>query len=75
MGSNTAPSLQVLGWSATEFVLGVQGTFGYRFAVERSTNLTTWESLTTNTAPFTFIDTNISSAPVTVYRAHYIPGN
>ena len=72
---NTTPSLQVVGYSASQFLVGVQGPFGYRYALECSTNLVSWDALGTNAAPFTFLDTNILSVPARFYRAHYIPGN
>jgi hypothetical protein len=72
---NTTPSLQVLGCSPTEFLVGVQGPFGYRYALEGSTNLVSWDPLGTNAAPFSYADTNIVNVPVRFYRAHYIPSN
>ena len=72
---NTTPTLQVLGCSASQFLVGVQGPFGYRYALEYSTNLVGWGALGTNAAPFTYADTNIVNAPVRFYRAQYIPGS
>ena len=60
---NTSQQLQVI----------VGGATGYSYAVVGSTNLllplSNWTSLTTNIAPFTFIDSNASSLPRRFYRA------
>jgi hypothetical protein len=47
--------------SAGNFVATVNGTAGQSYIVQRSTNLTSWTPIITNTAPFTFTN-GISSA-------------
>ena len=41
-----------------------------RYAVQASTNLVNWVSVQTNTAPFTFVDTNIAAYSKRFYRAY-----
>ena len=51
----------------------VMGTTGNHYALEVSTNLTktNWVAIFTNTAPYTFNDTN--TGPQRFYRAHSVP--
>jgi len=48
--------------SAAEFVgpfnINVSGTPGFKYVVEVSTDMVNWVPLQTNTAPFTFVDTD-----------------
>ena len=56
-----------------QFQFTVNGGTGYSYAVLGSTNALTpmsnWASLTTNTSPFTFIDSNSPALPRRFYRA------
>ena len=56
-----------------QFQFSVNGGTGYSYAVLGSTNVRTplsnWASLATNTAPFTFIDSNSPAFPSRFYRA------
>jgi hypothetical protein len=47
----------------------VSGVPGYSYEVDGSTNLTTWIPLVTNTAPFTFTDTNTNQFNYRFYRS------
>lgn len=69
---STAPVL-TLANVANGFGFNVGGITGTPYAVETSTNLIDWQSILTNTAPFTFTDTNVSSFPQRFYRAVYLP--
>lgn len=51
-----------------QFVFDVSGTPGFKYVVEASTDLVNWVSLQTNTAPFTFANTNVND-PQQFYRA------
>jgi hypothetical protein len=51
----------------------VAGVPGFNYAVQESTNLIDWVSLLTNTAPFSFTDTNAASLPQQFYRTLYVP--
>ena len=55
--------------------VGVQSRFAQDcfLPVQGSTNLFDWESLTTNTSPFSFKDTDITNFPLRFYRAIYLP--
>ena len=57
-----------------QFGFSVSGTSGYEYMVEASTNLVNWVILTTNTAPFNFVDTNANQFSRRFYRAVYDPG-
>jgi hypothetical protein len=55
------------------FTLTVNGVSGYSYVVQVSTNLVSWDSVLTNTAPFTFVDTNASQCNQRFYRSLYLP--
>jgi hypothetical protein len=57
--------------SAGCFSFNVTGGAGYQYIVQSSTNLTTWTSVTTNIAPFSFTDNNSPNLPKCFYRALY----
>jgi hypothetical protein len=64
----TAPSP-----SRGQFAFNVGGVTGYNYVVQVSTNLVNWVSVTTNTAPFTFVDTNACQFKQRYYRSFYQP--
>jgi hypothetical protein len=71
-----APSPRLTGArfnASHQFQLTVTGGTGYTYAVLGSTNVRTplsnWVSLTTNTSPFTFIESNAPAFPRRFYRA------
>lgn len=55
------------------FTLTVSGVPGYQYVIQASTNLVDWVSVKTNTAPFTFVDTNAGQFNRRFYRSVYIP--
>ena len=55
-----------------QFALTVAGTAGNKYAVQASTDMVNWISLLTNTAPFTFVDSNASKFNQRFYRAVYL---
>jgi hypothetical protein len=55
-----------------QFALTVNGTTGYTYVVQASTDMVNWTSVQTNTAPFTFVDTNASQFKQRFYRSFYI---
>jgi hypothetical protein len=57
----------------TGFQFQIAGVPGFNYAVQESTNLIDWVSLITNTAPFSFADTNAASLPQQFYRAISVP--
>jgi endonuclease/exonuclease/phosphatase family metal-dependent hydrolase len=67
----TSPSIT----SSNQFQFTVTGTAGSNYIVQVSTNLseTNWISLFTNTAPFTFTDSNATAFPQGFYRAVLSP--
>jgi Fibronectin type III domain len=52
-----------------QFTFDVSGTSDALYIVQASTNLVDWESVQTNTAPFTFTDTDASKYSRRFYRA------
>jgi hypothetical protein len=51
------------------FSISGTGVPGINFVIEVSTDLVDWQPLSTNPSPFTFIDTNTSTAASRYYRA------
>lgn len=56
-----------------QYALAVAGVPGYKYVVQGSTNLISWVSLQTNTAPFTFVDANAGKFRQRFYRSVYVP--
>jgi hypothetical protein len=67
----TAPVLRVAVAPNHQFTVNIAGVPTYRYAVQVSSNLLDWVTVSTNTAPFTIIDTNWSDSQF--YRAGYLP--
>jgi Fibronectin type III domain len=55
------------------FSFSVSGISGYQYVVQSSTDLVNWVPVQTNTAPFTFTDTNAVATPQCFYRTYYLP--
>jgi hypothetical protein len=53
--------------------LQIDSLAGCSYAVQASTNLSDWDLLVTNTAPFTFADTNSAAFPIRFYRGLWVP--
>ncbi len=73
-------TLQSLGYANGQFALTVAGAPGYEpalsgttYVIEASTDLVNWVPVYTNTAPFTFVDTNASQFGQRFYRSVYAP--
>jgi hypothetical protein len=67
----TAPApatLTNLSNSTGQFSFMISGNPGSKYAVQASTNLIDWLSVQTNTAPFTFVDTNAAGFGQRFYR-------
>ena len=56
-----------------QYALTVAGVPGYKYVVQASTNLVNWVPMQTNTAPFTFVDTNAGKFRQRYYRTVYTP--
>jgi hypothetical protein len=52
-----------------QFSFTVSGTAGARYVVQATTDLVNWTTLQTNTAPFTFVDTDAGRYGQRFYRA------
>jgi uncharacterized repeat protein (TIGR01451 family) len=71
VSGNQAPVLAATNISGT-VQLTVDGYLGQSYAVQISSNLMTWTTVSTNSGVFTIID-NSTNAPVRFYRAVQIP--
>jgi uncharacterized repeat protein (TIGR01451 family) len=70
----SAPTAILSGRSATNgMVLQLDSLPGYSFWLEASADLSTWTPLVTNTAPFSYTDTNVISFPWRFYRGAWLP--
>ena len=58
--------------TGNQFSFSVSGVTGSQYVVQASTNLVNWVCLETNTAPFTFTDTNAASFDQRYYRTYYL---
>ena len=69
-----SPSFAGLKWlSNKQFQFTLNGGTGLRYLVQTSPDLATWSTITTNTAPFDFIDSVASDQTVRIYRGVYSP--
>jgi hypothetical protein len=72
--SNFTPHLNTPTFIAnSNFQFAVAGVAGSRCIIQTSTNLADWDTLMTNTIPFTFITTKSTADKLRVYRAVYLP--
>jgi hypothetical protein len=67
------PALNQIKLGAGGFSFVVSGAAGEKYAVESSTNLFTWTQVTTNTSPFTNVDSQINNFSKRFFRARYLP--
>jgi Immunoglobulin domain len=65
MAATLVPASHLIG----QFALNISGVTNYPYVVQASTNLVDWVSVQTNTAPFTFVDSNASQFSQRFYRA------
>jgi hypothetical protein len=70
---SAAATLAALPGSAGGVSFSVSGVASYQYVVQSSTNLINWVSVQTNTAPFTFTDTNAAKLRQCFYRTFYLP--
>ena len=66
--STTSATLTPAPHANGQFALNISGIPNYQYVVQASTNLVNWVSVQTNTAPFTFVDTNASQFRQRFYR-------
>jgi Fibronectin type III domain len=55
------------------FALSVSGDTNFQYVVQASTNLLDWVSMQTNSAPFTFVDSNACQFSQCFYRTINLP--
>lgn len=68
----TVPALANPAYSPNQLSFQVAGTAGSSFVVEASSDLINWYVVQTNTAPFTFVDTNLPDSGTRFYRTYLI---
>ncbi len=71
--ATTAANLTPAVHASGQFGLTVAGVPGYSYAVQASTDLVNWVSIRTNTAPFTFTDSNAARFNRRFYRSIFNP--
>jgi hypothetical protein len=70
---NTPAANLGLSANGSGILVNIGGVPGWKYVVQTSTNLTSWTSVLTNNAPFTFNDTNLLRNGSLFYRAVYLP--
>jgi len=70
-----APTILSASYNAVSgaFALKLEGVQGFNYAIQTSSNLTDWVSVTTNTSPFNFTNSNPVADSQRFYRSVYIP--
>jgi len=58
--------------TGNQFSFAVSGEVGSKYVVQASTDLVNWVAIQTNTAPFTFVDTNTAGFSQRYYRTYYL---
>jgi transcriptional accessory protein Tex/SPT6 len=61
-------TLAPAGFANGQYAFDVTGTTNTQYIVQASTDLVNWVSVQTNTAPFTYVDTNASQFNQRFYR-------
>jgi len=56
-----------------QFSFNLTGVAGYEYVIQASADLTGWQPVQTNTAPFTFTLTNAAGNAQQYFRAVYFP--
>jgi RHS repeat-associated protein len=67
------PLLSAISLLNGQLQFNVLAASGNRYAIQTSTNFSNWSSLTTNTAPFVFVDPNYRNYSSRWYRAVLLP--
>ena len=69
------PALTNAALSGSQFQFLLTGTVGSNYVVQATTNLSpaTWMPIRTNAAPFTFVETNVTTSPQRFYRGVVAP--
>jgi hypothetical protein len=71
--ATAAAKLAPAAHASGQYALTVAGVTGFKYVVQASTNLVNWVPMQTNTAPFTFVDTNAGKFRQRFYRSAYAP--
>jgi hypothetical protein len=71
--TNPAPTIASPIQSNGVFSFQVSGVPGSKYVVQASSDLSKWVSVSTNTAPFSFTETNSADFNKRFYRSYYLP--
>jgi hypothetical protein len=69
----SAGTLSAAMWLNNQFQFNLDGLPGYHYAIQVSSDLSTWVAVATNTAPASFTDPKAGEFPIRFYRALYLP--
>ena len=67
--NSAAATLSSFVYSNDQFQFSLTGVPGFSYIIQASTDLISWNSIQTNTSPFTFTDTAATNYPYRFYRA------
>jgi len=72
--TNTTPIITApVTTSSGQFSFQIPGVVGLQYVVEATTDFKNWTPVETNTAPFTYTETNAASYNQRYYRSYYLP--
>ena len=71
--ATAAVTLQPAAHANGELALNIAGVTGHQYVVQASSDLVNWVPVQTNTAPFVFVETNVSQFSQRFYRSVYLP--
>ncbi len=70
-----APTISTPVKSGNQFSFNITGTSGSQYVVQATSDLVNWVPVYTNTAPFTFVETNAAGFNQRFYRSFPLPVN
>jgi hypothetical protein len=71
--STAAATLSPTASTKGHFSFTINGVSGYQYAVQTSSDMIHWTPVQTNTAPFSFVDSNASKFSHRFYRTVSLP--
>jgi len=72
--TNTTPTMTAPATASNgQFSFQIPGVAGLQYVVEATADFKTWTPVATNTAPFTYTETNAASYSQRYYRSYYLP--